>query len=84
MKVIGINEKLELTLKEADQFKFISRRVTLDPKDFERIMTTSVMDESRVYGRAFDGDALLNQILSESNKSRKRRGSSYLHSRSGA
>ncbi|CDP19019.1 unnamed protein product [Coffea canephora] len=63
LKIKSINEKLELTLKEADQFKFIS--IGGIP-DSQRIMTTSIIDESEVCGREFDKDALLDQVLSKS------------------
>ncbi|CDP20737.1 unnamed protein product [Coffea canephora] len=65
-KIKKINGQLELTLKEADQFKFISTGGIPDSQDFKRIMTTSIIDESEVYGRAADQDALRNQVLSES------------------
>ncbi|CDP19218.1 unnamed protein product [Coffea canephora] len=65
-KIKKINEQLELTLKEADQFKFISSVGIPDSQDFKRIMTTSIIDESEIYGRESDKDALLDQVLSKS------------------
>ncbi|XP_027157541.1 putative disease resistance protein RGA1 [Coffea eugenioides] len=65
-KIKKINERLELTLKEADQFKFITRGGIPDSHDFQRIMTTSSIDESEVYGRAADKDKVLDKILPES------------------
>nr|XP_027101711.1 putative disease resistance protein RGA3 isoform X2 [Coffea arabica] len=65
-KIKKINERLELTLKEADQFKFITSGGIPNSHDFQRIMTTSIIDESEVYGRESDKEALLNQVLSES------------------
>ncbi|XP_027156872.1 putative disease resistance protein RGA3 [Coffea eugenioides] len=66
LKIKGINEKLDLTLKEADQFKFISTVAIPDSQDLKRIMTTSIIDESKIYGRESDKDALLDQVLSKS------------------
>ncbi|XP_071902417.1 disease resistance protein RGA2-like [Coffea arabica] len=65
-KIKKINEQLELTLKEADQYKFISSGGVPDSQDFQRIMTTSIIDESEIYGRASDKAALLDQVLPES------------------
>ncbi|XP_071904402.1 disease resistance protein RGA2-like [Coffea arabica] len=65
-KIKKINEQLELTLKEADQFKFISSGGIPDSQDFKRIMTTSIIDESEIYGREADKNALLDQVLSKS------------------
>ncbi|XP_071906667.1 putative disease resistance protein RGA3, partial [Coffea arabica] len=65
-KIKKINEQLELTLEEADQFKFITSGVIPDSHDFQRIMTTSSIDESEVYGRAADMEKVLDQILSKS------------------
>ncbi|CDP19228.1 unnamed protein product [Coffea canephora] len=65
-KIKKINAQLELTLKEADQFKFITSGGIPDSQDFKPIMTTSIIDESEVYGRASDKDALLDQVLSKS------------------
>ncbi|CDP20123.1 unnamed protein product [Coffea canephora] len=65
-KIKGINEKLELTLKEADQFKFITRGGIPDSQDFQRIITTSMTDESKICGRESDKVALLDQVLSKS------------------
>ncbi|CDP19322.1 unnamed protein product [Coffea canephora] len=62
-KIEKINERLELTLKEADQFKFITSGGV---PDFQRIITTSFIDESEVYGRDSDKVALLDQVLSKS------------------
>ncbi|CDP20265.1 unnamed protein product [Coffea canephora] len=66
LKIKGINEKLELTLKEADQFKFITSGGIPDSQDFQRIITTSMIDESKVCGRESDKVALLDQVLSKS------------------
>ncbi|XP_027062687.2 disease resistance protein RGA2-like [Coffea arabica] len=66
LKIKSINDKLESTLKEADQFKFISTGGIPDSQDFQRIMTTSIIDESEIYGRESDKDALLDQVLSKS------------------
>ncbi|XP_027063680.1 putative disease resistance protein RGA3 [Coffea arabica] len=65
-KIKKINEQLELTLKEADQFKFITSGGIPNSHDFQRIMTTSIIDESEVYGRESDMEKVLDQILSES------------------
>ncbi|XP_027171493.1 disease resistance protein RGA2-like [Coffea eugenioides] len=65
-KIKKINGQLELTLKEADQFKFITSGGIPDSHDFQRIMTTSIIDESEVYGRAADMEKVLDQILSKS------------------
>ncbi|CDP17866.1 unnamed protein product [Coffea canephora] len=65
-KIKKINEQLELTLKEADQFKFITSGGISDSHDFQRIMTTSSIDGSEVYGRAADMEKVLDQILSKS------------------
>ncbi|XP_071904394.1 putative disease resistance protein RGA3 isoform X2 [Coffea arabica] len=65
-KIKKINEQLELTLKEADQFKFITSGGIPDSQDFQRIMTTSIIDELEVYGRAADMEKVLDQILSKS------------------
>nr|XP_027062693.1 disease resistance protein RGA2-like [Coffea arabica] len=65
-KIKKINEQLELTLKEADQFKFISSGGIPDSQDFKRIMSTSIIDESEIYGREADKNALLDQVLSKS------------------
>ncbi|XP_027063922.1 putative disease resistance protein RGA3 [Coffea arabica] len=73
-KIKSISEKLELTLKEADEFKFITSGGVPDSQDFKRIMTTSIIDESEIYGRASDKDALRNQVLSESSGQGRRGG----------
>ncbi|XP_027063758.1 putative disease resistance protein RGA3 [Coffea arabica] len=73
-KIKSISEKLELTLKEADEFKFITSGGVPDSQDFKRIMTTSIIDESEIYGRASDKDALRNQVLSESSSQGRRGG----------
>ncbi|XP_027170520.1 putative disease resistance protein RGA3 [Coffea eugenioides] len=66
LKIKSINEKLELTLKEADQFKFITSGGIPDSQDFQRIITTSMIDESKICGRESDKVALLDQVLSKS------------------
>ncbi|CDP21001.1 unnamed protein product, partial [Coffea canephora] len=66
VKIKKINGQLELTLKEADQFKFITSGGISDSHDFQRIMTTSIIDELEVYGRAADMEKVLDQILSKS------------------
>ncbi|XP_027117871.1 putative disease resistance protein RGA3 [Coffea arabica] len=65
-KIKKINELLELTLKEADQFKFITSGGIPDSQDFQPIMTTPIIDESEVYGRESDKVALLDLVLSKS------------------
>nr|XP_027062694.1 putative disease resistance protein RGA3 [Coffea arabica] len=62
-KIKKINEQLELTLKEADQFKFITSGGIPNSHDFQRIMTTSIIDESEVYGRESDMEKVLDQIF---------------------
>ncbi|CDP19779.1 unnamed protein product [Coffea canephora] len=63
LKIKSINEKLELTLKEGDQFKFISTGGIPDSQDFQRIMTTSIIDESEIYGAGGSGKTTLAQLL---------------------
>ncbi|XP_027062721.1 disease resistance protein RGA2-like [Coffea arabica] len=65
-KIKKINEELELTFEKACQFEFISSSGIPDSQDFQRIMTTSIIDESEIYGRESDKDALLDQVLSKS------------------
>ncbi|XP_027170515.1 putative disease resistance protein RGA1 [Coffea eugenioides] len=65
-KLKKINEELELTFEKACQFEFISSSGIPDSQDFQRIMTTSIIDESEIYGRESDKDALLDQVLSKS------------------
>nr|XP_027101692.1 disease resistance protein RGA2-like [Coffea arabica] len=73
-KIKKINGKLELTLEKARQFEFISSGGIPDSQDFQRIMTTSIIDESGIYGRESDKDALLDQVLSETSSSQGRDG----------
>ncbi|CDP21433.1 unnamed protein product [Coffea canephora] len=73
-KIKSISEKLELTLKEADEFKFITSGGVPDSQDFKQIMTTSIIDESEIYGRESDKVALRNQVLSESSSQGRRGG----------
>ncbi|CDP19229.1 unnamed protein product [Coffea canephora] len=65
-KINKINGRLELTLKEADKFKFITSGGIPDSHDFQRGMTTSIIDESKICGRDSDKVALLDQVLSKS------------------
>ncbi|CDP21028.1 unnamed protein product [Coffea canephora] len=65
-KIKKINERLELTLKESHEFNFITSGGIPDSHDSQRIMTTSIIDESEVYGRAADMEKVLDQILSKS------------------
>ncbi|CDP21799.1 unnamed protein product [Coffea canephora] len=58
----------------ARQFEFISSGGIPDSQDFQRIMTTSIIDESGIYGRESDKDALLDQVLSETSSSQGRDG----------
>ncbi|CDP21170.1 unnamed protein product [Coffea canephora] len=48
-KIKKINEELELTFEKACQFEFISSSGIPDSQDFQRIMTTSIIDESEIY-----------------------------------
>ncbi|XP_027171498.1 putative disease resistance protein RGA3 [Coffea eugenioides] len=73
-KIKKINGKLELTLEKARQFEFFSSGGIPDSQDFQRIMTTSIIDESGIYGRESDKDALLDQVLSETSSSQGRDG----------
>ncbi|XP_027062377.1 putative disease resistance protein RGA3 [Coffea arabica] len=73
LKIKSINEKLELTLKEADQFKFITSGGIPDSQDFQRIITTSMIDESKICGRESDKVALLDQVLSKTTSQGRKR-----------
>ncbi|CDP20962.1 unnamed protein product [Coffea canephora] len=72
-KIKKINERLELTLEKARQFNFITSGGISDSQDFQRIITTSIIDESEVCGRKADMEKLLDQVLSESSGQGRKR-----------
>ncbi|CAI9101905.1 OLC1v1000061C2 [Oldenlandia corymbosa var. corymbosa] len=72
IKVKEINGKLESILREANEFNFLSTlsNSQILPPDFKRPITTSIFDESEVYGRDSDRHFLIMQMLPEVKENR--------------